>query len=616
MLRRLCVFLFAIASLSALAGCSSSTGDHRSLMPTAPTATSGYGAMSLKLTGSPEMYDHINLDVKEVWVHRLNDHTPNDSLCGWGEGDDSDHDGDKDADSDSGWEDAELGADGHSRGDSDDSRPASSSDGRMHHRDHHGTWYKLDVTPGIYDLLDLQNGVFTTLAVGHVPAGRYDQVRFNLGKDNTIVVDGASHALFVPGGKKPHFYLVGRFQVTGDRNSDIGIDFDACRSIIRIGHGGYLLIPVARIHEIGTTGSIAGRLDPASAVSSVAIMQGADTVATTRSGSDGRFQVWLLPAGSYRVQITPDDPTFAARAIDGVMVTAGQTTNLGVITLTHGSGSGGNIVGTVSPGDVTTIVQAMVDTNVVMTTTAAAGGHFSLSGLPAGIYSVRFTLLETTLYYGRTISNVVVTDGSTTDLGVVTLTPVTPLVGDIIGTVSPGDVATTVDAVSGSTVVKSTTTAAGGSFSLNGLASGTYSVRFTPAGTSYRGLTVANVVVTGGGIADMGIVTLAPVASGTGSVTGRVVPNDVPTKVYLLTSPGDAAVDSTMTAGDGTFGFSNVAAANYGLSLEPVDPYWSSRYVGPFAVAADQTTMLGDLYIGPRLGSVAPATASRGRHRP
>jgi len=307
MLRRTVLSLLAFAALALTAGCSSKSG---SSLVTAPGTTTGngYGMVTLHVTDSPAMYDNVFLDVQEVWVHRLNDHTPGDTL---GDCRDS-HDGD--------------GGD----------RPGAYMD--EHHRHHgrrehdrFGTWIQLSVTPGVMDLLAMQDGVFATLGADSVPAGHYNQVRLVLGDNNSVVVDSVSHPLLVPGTCRTGYVMVGKFDVPEGGGADIGIDFDAARSIHMMRNGDYFLIPVVRIVPLTDTGNIAGTVKPFFARSWVYAIQGADTVTSSRTRL-GRFTLALLPAGDYTVAIAPvagfrDTSVTASVAIH-------RTTDVGVIQLT------------------------------------------------------------------------------------------------------------------------------------------------------------------------------------------------------------------------------------------------------------------------------------------
>ena len=71
--------------------------------------------------------------------------------------------------------------------------------------DHSGPgdgWVTLVTYPGIYNLLDYQNGVDTLLATGAYPFRIIKEIRFILGPNNTIVDAGVSYPLTIPSGSE------------------------------------------------------------------------------------------------------------------------------------------------------------------------------------------------------------------------------------------------------------------------------------------------------------------------------------------------------------------------------------------------------------------------------
>jgi hypothetical protein len=261
--------------------------------------------VKLHLTDAPAMYDNVFLDVKEVWIHRVNDHTPGDTL---GDADSTRHRGDDDQGEDEGGD-------------------------HYCHREHDfdGTWFKLSITPGVMDLLAMQDGVFATLGADSVPAGQYNRIRLVLGTNNSVVVDSMSHALRIPFEDRLGFLLIGSFEVVAGTSSDIGIDFDAARSIHPLMDGSYLLIPIVRIVPLTDTGNIAGTVKPAFARSWVFAIQGSDTVTSSRTRY-GRFTLSMLPAGDYTLAIAPVRG-FRDTSLTGVPVAIHRTNDVGVIQL-------------------------------------------------------------------------------------------------------------------------------------------------------------------------------------------------------------------------------------------------------------------------------------------
>jgi hypothetical protein len=60
-------------------------------------------------------------------------------------------------------------------------------------------WIPINTKDTVVNLLDLQSGVTTLIAQGVVPQGIVKEVRFVLGDDNYVVVNGALHPLRAPG---------------------------------------------------------------------------------------------------------------------------------------------------------------------------------------------------------------------------------------------------------------------------------------------------------------------------------------------------------------------------------------------------------------------------------
>jgi hypothetical protein len=236
----------------------------------APTA-SGPGTVRIQMTDAPAGYDAVRLVVEQVAIHR------------------------EDADS-AGWE-------------------------------------VLNSTPATYDLLTLRNGVFATIGMAQVPPGHYTQVRLKLGAGSELVVDGVTYPLVVPSGMQSGYKLVGEFDVPADGLVDLALDFDAGRSIVQTGAGQYKLKPTVRVLPFVSAGTIRGHLLPEGTAAEVYAIVGADTIATTLPGSDGRFALTPLAAGIYDVAVHPA-AGYRDTTLAGVAVVAQHDTDLGDIQLT------------------------------------------------------------------------------------------------------------------------------------------------------------------------------------------------------------------------------------------------------------------------------------------
>lgn len=108
------------------------------------------------------------------------------------------------------------------------------------------TWMDLNTTAGIYNLLGLQNGVDTLLAVGTLPTNTVKEIRLVLGSGNTIKVAGVVYPLTIPSGSESGLKIKVDKRLNGSLDSLL-IDFDAALSIHQTGGGAYQLKPVLKL---------------------------------------------------------------------------------------------------------------------------------------------------------------------------------------------------------------------------------------------------------------------------------------------------------------------------------------------------------------------------------
>jgi hypothetical protein len=108
-------------------------------------------------------------------------------------------------------------------------------------------WVTLNTFPGIYNLLDYQNGVDTLLATGAFPLQVVKEIRFVLGPNNTIVdTFGVVFPLTIPSGSESGLKIKVNKQLQETLETII-IDFDAALSVKQEGNGDYKLRPVLRV---------------------------------------------------------------------------------------------------------------------------------------------------------------------------------------------------------------------------------------------------------------------------------------------------------------------------------------------------------------------------------
>lgn len=175
-----------VSSLSLLHACKKDPISTSS--PTAPLAA-GNAAVKIDLTDAPGDYLKVNIDIKQVRIHIADDST-----------------------SDEGWID-------------------------------------LPTNAGIYNLLDLQNGIDTTIVDSTVvPSGKVSQIRFILGPNCSVQTkDSVYHELKVPSGQQSGLKINVHRDIPSGQTFHILLDFDADKSIHQKGNGGFSMKPVIKI---------------------------------------------------------------------------------------------------------------------------------------------------------------------------------------------------------------------------------------------------------------------------------------------------------------------------------------------------------------------------------
>jgi hypothetical protein len=153
---------------------------------TNPAAT---GAIRINLTDAPGNYLEVNVDIKQVRMHVSDDSTSNDG------------------------------------------------------------WIDLPTNAGIYNLLDLQNGIDTTVVDStFIPGGKVSQIRFVLGPNNSVMTtDSVIHDLKVPSGEQSGLKINVHKDIPAGQTLNVLLDFDAEKSIVKKGNGDFMMKPVIRV---------------------------------------------------------------------------------------------------------------------------------------------------------------------------------------------------------------------------------------------------------------------------------------------------------------------------------------------------------------------------------
>lgn len=200
-------------------------------------------------------------------------------------------------------------------------------------------WIDIPVSPARrIDLLSLTNGVMATLGKTALPAGDYRQIRLvlqaNAGKPyaNAVVQTGGTQeiALATPSASQSGYKIIRPFTVAPDTLTDLVLDFDACKSVVARGNGGFNLKPVVTALPIIVSGKVVGY---APAGSRVYAERGGEVVKGTVATSAGAFTLSPIEqsstAGNVDVVVVP--PASAARGVGivrSVPIVAGADTTV------------------------------------------------------------------------------------------------------------------------------------------------------------------------------------------------------------------------------------------------------------------------------------------------
>ena len=275
------LILSGLITAATISACGGGGGDSAPSAPAAPVST--MGTLSVGLTDAPACgFDAVNVTVTKVRVNKS-------STAG---------------ESDGGWTDITL------------------------------------ASPKKINLLNLTNGVLENLGQASLEAGQYTQLRLVLdanasGTANTVVLSGttAEKPLETPSAAQSGLKLVGVMNVEAGQKSDVVIDFDACKSVVKRGNTGvYALKPVLKMLP-GAINGIGGFVNTALLAKNVTVsaQQNGVIVSATTPKPTGEFLLSRLAPGNYDVVITADN---SAAAVIGAVPVASTTSTTALSTST------------------------------------------------------------------------------------------------------------------------------------------------------------------------------------------------------------------------------------------------------------------------------------------
>jgi hypothetical protein len=178
------------------------------------------------------------------------------------------------------------------------------------------------------NLLDYQNGATLDLGEVELNEGRYNQIRFVLGDENSIVLNsGETVQLDTPSGQTSGYKLLVQADIEADQVYDLVIDFDASRSVVVRGNGTYGLKPVLKTANLTASGSISGTVLPVEANPYVYAIAGTDT-SGTQVDENGDFRIIGLTDNTYKLWIQPTTDAYSDSTITDIEVENGEDIEL------------------------------------------------------------------------------------------------------------------------------------------------------------------------------------------------------------------------------------------------------------------------------------------------
>jgi len=196
-----------------------------------------------------------------------------------------------------------------------------------------GQTVTLNVKKGIYNLLDLSNGVSTLIATDTLETSTVEQIRLILGTNNSVKVNSVSYPLSTPSADQTGLKLQVHQTLEQGILYSILLDFDANKSVVNLGNGSYKLKPVIRTIQAAISGSIKGKISPVGLATVTAVSATDATLSfSTNVNAEGSYTVMGLPPGTYNLTITPALPLLPV-VKSNIVVTAGITTDIGTTVL-------------------------------------------------------------------------------------------------------------------------------------------------------------------------------------------------------------------------------------------------------------------------------------------
>ena len=209
----------------------------------------------------------------------------------------------------------------------------------------------------------------------------------------------------------------------------------------------------------------------------ITAQQGANTVGTTTTASDGTYTIPNLLPGAYTIAMAPPANAICPITQRDVTVQSNLTTTTDFdCTTAPGSVTGTvRVDGTGQSGVTVTLAQGAT---TIGTATTGAGGTYTIANVPPGVYTASITPPAGTVCIANSQSVTVQANaGATADFD---CTIPRGAVTGVVRVNSVGQSGVAVTLKQGTTTIGSATTGAGGAYTISNVQPGTYTATITP----------------------------------------------------------------------------------------------------------------------------------------
>jgi protocatechuate 3,4-dioxygenase beta subunit len=396
-------------------------------------------------------------------------------------------------------------------------------------------------------------------------------------------------------------------------------------TVLTVGSGSKLTVGTT---TLVTSASISGRVvdsagNPIEGASVTARGSGQSFIHAASTAEDGSYTIDGLAAGSYTLEFSKSGSSFLTQYLGGTSSSQGATVLTVALgdSLTHkdmtlpsaASISGRVVDAAGNPIDGVSVNASSTSSGSGNTRTSA-DGTYTISGLVAGSYTLQFSKPGTypTQYFGGTSSSqgatvLTVAPGDALRLTDMTLLTVALISGRVVDGAGNPIAGVSVSASSTSGGYGSAQTAADGTYKVDGLAAGSYTLQFSKWRSSYvsrylggtssaQGATVLTVAA-GDALAnkDMTLPTGASISGTVRDSSGKPLAGAT---IQAESLADGWAVSHATSGADGTYTVAGLEAGEYLVSFSEkssTPEYWDDK---TWATAESITVTLGQKVVG------------------